>query len=114
MPTRCTMCDFKILLHDEHGYVTHCQECNHIEIAFGTSLVRMPVNRLEAFVEYLNNVRLSTTVNNPNQKNIHLDLASMYSFQMILTYQEMIRLCERMEKVEDEMRANALIELFNC
>jgi ERCC4-related helicase len=108
------MCDFKILLHDEYGYATHCQECNHIEIAFGTSLVRMPVNRLEAFVKYLNNVKQSTTVDNSNQKKILLDLASMYSFQMILTYQEMTLLCERMEKVEEEVQANALLGLFNC
>ncbi|HTE25900.1 hypothetical protein [Flavitalea sp.] len=108
------MCDFKVLLHDEYGYATQCHECNHIEIAFGTSLVRIPVNRLGAFVKYLNEIRQSTTAVDHNQKNIHLDLASMYSFQMILNYQEMISLCERMEKVEDEVRANAMLGLFNC
>jgi hypothetical protein len=107
------MCDFKILLHDDYGYATQCYECNHIEIAFGTSLIRLPVNRLEGFVRYLNDVRRATTVVDHELKNIHLDLASMYSFQMILNYHEMIRLCERMEKVEDEVKANALLGLFN-
>jgi hypothetical protein len=108
------MCDFKILLSDDHGYATQCFECNHIEIAFGTSLIRLHVDRLAGFVNYLNKVKDSAKVVDQELKNIHLDLASMYSFQMILNYKEIISLCERMERVEDDVKTNALLGLFNC
>jgi hypothetical protein len=108
------MCDFKILLNDDYGYVTQCFECNHMEIAFGTCLIRFHIDRLEGFVQYLNKVKHAAKPVDYELKNIHLDLASMYSFQMILNYQEMISLCERMEKVEDDVKANALLRLFNC
>ena len=63
----------------KYGYATQCHECNHIEIAFGTSLVRIPVNRLEAFVKYLNDVKRSTTAVDHNQKK-HSPGFSIYVF----------------------------------
>ncbi|RYY30094.1 MAG: hypothetical protein EOO04_05620 [Chitinophagaceae bacterium] len=108
------MCDFKILENDEFGYATQCFECNHVEIAFGTSLIRFPVERLGAFVKYLNDVKMAAKAVDRSKKNIILDLASMSSFQMILSYDEMIQFCERAERVEDEVKANVLLGLFNC
>ena len=108
------MCDFKVLVYDEYGYATQCSECNHIEIAFGTSLIRFPAERLDAFIKYLNEVKRVSTIVDKGPKNILLDLASVYSFQMILSYKEMIRFCETLEKVENEVNANVLLDLFSC
>ena len=108
------MCDFKILLSDDHEYATQCFECYHVEIAFGTSLIRFHIDRLAGFVKYLNKVKDSAEAIDQDLKNIHLDLASMYSFQMILNYREITSLCEGMERVEDDVKANALLGLFNC
>ena len=107
------MCDFKKLEHDEYGYATQCFECNHIEIAFGTSLIRFPFDKIGAFVKYLKSVKRSAKVDDRSQKKIVLDLASMYSFQMIMSYDEMLLFCERAERVEDEVKANVLLGLFN-
>ena len=108
------MCDFKVLVYDEYGYVTQCCECNHIEIAFGTSLIRFPVQRLNAFINYLDEVKRVNSVIDDGPKNIILDLASVYSFQMILSYRELLRFCDTMEKVENELKTNALLDLFTC
>lgn len=107
------MCDFKVLVKNDYGYTAQCYGCNHLEIAFGTSVMRFHLNYLEQFLDYLHCVKLKSAPFDNGRKNILLDIASIDMFQMILSYDELAYLCDLVGKMEEEIKANALLEFFN-
>ena len=107
------MCDFKVLIKNDYGYTAQCFGCNHLEVAFGTSLIRFHLNYLDQFISYLQCVKCKSIVFNNGRKNVLLDIASIDMFQMILTYDELTYLCDLVDKMDEEIKANALLGLFD-
>ncbi len=47
------MCRFKKLCHTENGYVVRCNQCRHIHIAFGTTILAFTRDQYHDFVRMI-------------------------------------------------------------
>jgi hypothetical protein len=106
------MCDYKILFQEYYGYAAHCSGCNHLEVAFGTSLFRFHLDHLDCLVNYLDRAKRYSVGLDNSRKNVLLDIAALDTLQMILTYQELLQLCRMVDRIQSEVSANALLDLF--
>jgi hypothetical protein len=48
------MCKPITLHHNEHGYISWCKQCNHINIAFGTIVFAISPKQFEVFISQVN------------------------------------------------------------
>jgi hypothetical protein len=106
------MCDYRILFQENYGYAAQCNGCNHIEVAFGTSLFRFHVDHLDCLINYLDRVKRHSAGAESARKNVLLDLAALETLQVILTYQELIQLCKMVDRIQSGLAADALLNLF--
>ncbi|RYE23458.1 MAG: hypothetical protein EOP51_10420 [Sphingobacteriales bacterium] len=86
------MCDFRILAQNADGYVVHCNNCKTIQIAFGTTLLKVSA---EKFAEMKQNVLLEcqyryAAAPAKDIKNIFIPADSDMMF--CLTYKELTKL----------------------
>ena len=44
------MCSYKTLKNNQHGYVIHCNDCNHIQVAFGTFVLSVTIEEFDGMV----------------------------------------------------------------
>lgn len=92
--TRLSMCNYKTLAHNEHGYVILCHSCKHYQLAFGTTAVTFPPSDFSIFKKQLNYYRNDEKYKAiENQKCISLDLFCRCAM-MVLNYDEFIKLSD--------------------
>jgi len=88
------MCVYNILAKSTNGYVILCNQCNHYQMAFGTTAVTFKVNAFKDFCEYVICLNDSITSNGFDMdKRIKVDLLSDTAM-MILNYKELKQLFE--------------------
>lgn len=106
------MCHFKTWYFDEHGYVVSCEDCNHFQVCFGTTMLTLSPTDYEVFVKMVTqkkedhvamcdlNIRcviLPTPCNN------------IHSF---LSERELDTLHNMLQSADNEMKVQELISLF--
>lgn len=71
------MCSFKILHHSESGYVIRCQQCQHIHVAFGSTVMAFTLEEFYGFKKTVEeyNFHYSNLPGN-NRKQIQLPTAN--------------------------------------
>lgn len=47
------MCNYKTLQHNSNGYVVQCRNCNHIQVAFGTTIVSFSREQFYEFISVI-------------------------------------------------------------
>lgn len=99
------MCTYKTLTNGSYGYIVLCNNCNHFQIAFGTSLINLKVDNYNEFY-LLAQEQYSYYQNNgfPNSKTIHLPTFAPNSV-MVLSFIELELLLEMFNK------ANLMLEV---
>ena len=107
------MCEFIKTIGNEKGYVAQCIHCETLEIVFGNSIIHLAQQQWRSFLRYILHVQETHHVKNPLQKTIMLDIAGTEFFQMYLTGLELEALYELLEKADDEMKVQKLIQSFN-
>lgn len=106
------MCEF-IHIISHHSYeVSMCSSCNALEIVVGTCVIRMSANQWESFLEYIHRVKETHVGVHLHRKTIMLDIASTESFQMYLSIYELDQLIILLEKADDEIKAQELLNYF--
>ncbi|WP_157097896.1 DUF6686 family protein [Niabella ginsenosidivorans] len=99
------MCNFQVLAQNADGYVVFCHDCKSVQLAFGTTLIKM---RPEYFREISQAVRLEglckKTRAAANVKNIFIPLEE--GITLCLTFQEQ----KKLEQLLSE--ATALFETY--
>jgi len=90
------MCRFTVLISGFHGYVTRCESCSKVQIAFGTSLFGMSMKDFEVFANYLYHLRTKGDAYGLHEKRIRVSLGDAVA-QMILTPYELENLIEMIE-----------------
>jgi hypothetical protein len=88
------MCIYRILAKNKSGYVILCNECNHYQLAFGTTAVSFVKDDFRNFCDYILALNDSEASNSLNDKKlIKVDL-SRESVMMILKHNELRSLYE--------------------
>jgi hypothetical protein len=88
------MCIYKILAQNEDGYVILCNECNHYQLAFGTTGASFSKDKFVDFCDYVIVLNQSAVCNfYMNNKRIKINLFQG-SVMMILNHKELKNLYE--------------------
>lgn len=107
------MCSYKTLAHGIDGYIILCNECEHFQIAFGTSAVKFDAESYSQFsiqIETLTEIKRCS--NFCNQKNIHIDL-NCSNTMMVLNYSELKKLSELVNQANFTLEMITLLEQNN-
>lgn len=85
------MCNFKVLAQNASGYVVQCPDCQIVQLAFGTAMIKLRIPDYEGVVQ---RVRLEVIHRTPceehNLKNIVILLDE--GMMLCLTYPELLKL----------------------
>lgn len=106
------MCKNKIYHQSPHGYVAICQECHHVELAYGTLISRISKEEFYAFVGYVNKMLDYYEDNRQNKrKEVHLSILKD-RFYMVLTPFELHQLAYIVNDAQAAMEVESLMENF--
>lgn len=93
------MCNFKVLAQNVNGYVLLCPDCNIVQLAFGTAMIKLRIPDYEMVGQ---RVRLEmihrTPCEQPNLKNIVILLDEGMMF--CLTFPELVKLEELLKQAD--------------
>ncbi len=104
------MCKNKIYHQSGQGYVAICQECFHVEIAYGTLISRISKEEFYAFVSYVNKMLYWYEDNRQNRrKEVHLSMLKG-RFYMVLTPFELHQLAYMVNDAQAAMEIESLME----
>ena len=107
------MCDYKVLSHNENGYIILCNSCSHYQLAFGTTAVTIEPDNFKVFFEQVKAVKKDTDGNGfEKQKRISLNIFSRFSM-MVLTYDELICLYELLDEAIFNEQVETIMQDLN-
>lgn len=90
------MCRTKVLANNRHGYITRCENCAKIQVAFGTSLLGMTIKEFEVFANYLYTLRQQGDAYGLHEKRVLVQFGESH-MMMILTPCELENFIELVE-----------------
>ncbi|GAA4460672.1 hypothetical protein GCM10023093_03710 [Nemorincola caseinilytica] len=106
------MCNYNTLKNCRHGYVVQCRNCDHIQVAFGTTILSL--TRAQ-YYEYLAQVQEQYDEHHKimpwDQKAIHLPTAAK-GVAMIYTVSELHILLDMLKEGRKKLEYNDLF-VFN-
>jgi len=106
------MCNYNTLKNSKHGYVVQCKNCDHIQVAFGTTIVSLT---RAAYYEHLALVQEQFDQNCRtmpwDQKVIHIPTAAK-GVTMIYTLNELHTLQDLLSEGRKKLEYNDLF-VFN-
>lgn len=86
------MCDYKLLAHNEDGYVILCNSCLHYQLAFGTMLVTFSTGNYRQFFRQVNKQLDASELSGfEKQKRFIIDVFAVNTM-MTLSYLELVKL----------------------
>lgn len=108
------MCNYHTWFHDDKsGYVIECLHCNKIQVCFGNLLLSFKDTTFQHFRQYVeHNIELVAPDKDKHIKSVVLATACG-GINMILTESELSGLHQMIEYADNEMKAAALIKMFN-
>ncbi|MBX2923418.1 MAG: hypothetical protein KF746_14545 [Chitinophagaceae bacterium] len=107
------MCEFVKVISSKKGYIAQCIHCYGIEIVYGNCIIQLAEQQWASFLQYIQHVLQTHPHKNSPLKTIMLDIAATDFFQMYLTGSELNELLELLERADDELKAQKLIQSFN-
>ncbi len=91
-------CDYKILHHNEHGYVVRCERCQKIKLAFGTCALTMGRSKFSEFVDTVQKyIDVTPEYGFPHQKRIQIP-TTCSEIQLVYTTTEVKNLYDLVEE----------------
>lgn len=107
------MCDYKVLAHNENGYIILCSNCIHYQLAFGTMAVTLEPENFEGFFEQITAIKNNTDYNGfEKQKRISVNIFSRFAM-MVLTYEELTSLYELLDEAVFNEQLETIIQDLN-
>lgn len=107
------MCSYKVLTHNESGYVIKYNNCSAYQVAFGTTIASFTANKFTQFYNHVSELKLITVPNGfPQQKRIHVEIGRSKTY-MILNLVELNHLHELLEQSIVTEEISQLLETNN-
>lgn len=92
------MCSYKVLIHNESGYIIKYNNCLAYQVAFGTTIASFTASKFKQFYNQVNELKIITVPNGfPQQKRIHVEIGRCKTY-MILNLTELNGLHELLEQ----------------
>lgn len=83
------MCGYKMLQHDERGYVTRCSRCRHLHVAFGTTVLAFTTDQFYEFAQQIEGYReMHRHTSCPEEKNIQVPTL-LRTVMLLYSYREL-------------------------
>ncbi|WP_300597618.1 DUF6686 family protein [Niabella sp.] len=106
------MCNFKTLYYAPDGYLIMCNDCQHFQLAFQTTLLTMTAQDLQVFHTLVKeNREYSPFDTDPDRKTIYIP-TPLEGHGMILNHKELEMLFQLLETAEVNYKTASLLELF--
>lgn len=106
------MCRFKNWYSDENRYVIQCEDCLHLQVSFGTTMLTMDEKQYKQFAQMvLSKMDHQQPMQDTNCKCIVLQ-SHVDAVNLILSEHELMQLHDMMQAVDTEMRTKELMDLF--
>jgi hypothetical protein len=90
------MCRTKVLANNRHGYITRCENCAKVQLAFGTSLLGITIKEFEVFANYLYTLRQEGDAFGLHEKKVFVQFGES-NMMMLLTPCELENFIELVE-----------------
>lgn len=107
------MCNYKVLHHNEHGYVVRCGSCGFVQVAFGTACIALTVaqfHRYKRSVESYYEMYRNEVCH--NAKCVHMPTPAK-SLTLVYTVKELKQLSELLEQADACLEVEKLMALPN-
>lgn len=97
------MCDYKNLVHTEHGYVVKCTSCMHMHVAYGTTVLRFSQDEFLVFVKDVRRkLETSADIWCRQSKTIQIDTDSK-NIMLVYSYKELEQFVLLLDKAVDKL-----------
>ena len=107
------MCEFQYLYFEEDGYVVRCKQCGHYQVGFGSIMLTLADNEFQEFRKMVKYKCYEVEgASLAHKKGMILQTPSP-GICMLLTEFETRRFSEILEQADSEVKALAIIKLFN-
>lgn len=90
------MCKTKVLANNRHGYVTRCEHCSKVQLAFGTTFMAMTLREFEVFANQLYPLRQKGDAYGLHEKRVYVQFGESNT-TMLLTPCELENFIELVE-----------------
>jgi hypothetical protein len=106
------MCHFKNCYTGENGYIIKCEDCQHFQVGFGTTVLTLNAYDFQAFVGIVAYKKENhQSMHDPNTRSIVLPTPCS-TVHLIFSERELNDLHTMLQEGDTEMRAQQLISLF--
>ena len=106
------MCHFKNCYTGENGYIIKCEDCQHFQVGFGTTVLTLNAYDFQAFVGIVAYKKEHyQPIHDPNTRSIVLPTPCS-TVHLIFSERELNDLHTMLQEGDTEMRAQQLIGLF--
>lgn len=103
------MCTYRPLALSENGYISLCTKCNHIQIAFGTTIICLTEEQFVYFKMCANN-QLNYYKNDDFHKHKIIQMPTFsVNTQIILSFNELKRLIALIEEADILIQIDKII-----
>ncbi|HEX5155317.1 MAG TPA: DUF6686 family protein [Parafilimonas sp.] len=107
-------CDFEHLYFTSNGYVVYCKNCGCYQIAFNTTLLTLTEKDFFVLCKMaLNKYAAIDYILDDDTKSIIIETPAA-GMCLILSAKEAAELCYMLEEADTEIKALALIKMFNA
>lgn len=106
-------CNFEFLYSGEEGYVVKCIQCNHYQVAFGTTMLTLDEEAYAVFYRQIKYRALEFYSPEAYHSKCVIIATPDQHVHLILTPIELNRLYYMMGQADNESKALGMLQLFN-
>lgn len=105
------MCNFKVLEYNPTGYVMRCQDCGHLQMAFGNVVLNLVEEDFWSFKELIsiNAEKNNTADNSPETTCIYIDTPCR-NMKLLFSLNEIKNVAKLLEEAALLLQINLLLE----
>jgi len=105
------MCNYTTWHFDNNGYIIQCKECDHYQVCFGTSMLRLNQNNFDVLVNIV-----KTRYDNlmPVERDVKYIVlpTTTEDVNIIVSEAELLSLHTMLQNADNEIRAQQMLRLF--
>jgi hypothetical protein len=107
------MCQFQSLYFDDDGYVVRCKQCDHYQIAFGSTMLTLAQKDFETICQIVKHKCAEENFEFAGHAKCIIIPTPSGGVHLLLTKEEANRFNDILEEADNEAKAQCLISLFN-
>jgi hypothetical protein len=108
------MCEFQSLYFGDDGYVVKCNDCNHYQLAFASTMLTLDKEEFSDMCHVVKQKLQDTDLHFPTEAKCFVIPTAAKGAFLLLTRKEAARLYEILEEADNEEKALTLMSLFHA